>query len=721
MNRTCERASLDNELAAAASGNAGAMGHRSPDADPSGARIERQRQVPLRPDFRSRDNDCFSAPPLTEEAWPKQPMTIPALNAAGVVALALAAVGCGLMPGLALAASLSVYGQLPSIEAISLSPSGSRAAFVRTSDDLRTIQVVSLEHRQVLSTLRVGEQKVRGLTWADDHHLLIITSAAGLPFGLVGAKVEWAMLQVYDVARHRLTAVPHSPKEGSLDVLNVISGPLMVRRVDGHTVVFFPGFCLYGQVLPALFRVDIESGYERVVQRGSAATSQWLVDLAGGVIAEQDYYDKQQRWVLKIRRGAGLEDLASGQAAIDVPQILGLGPSADTLLIEVYEDGIPVWRPASLTDGTFGAPMAGQQILEAPIHDRLSHRVIGGLGVSADGDARYVFFEPGMQERWDAVVRAFAGARVSFASASEDFKKVVVFVDRPRIGPRYMLIDLGTSTTVSLGRVYEGVSDSHEVRRILYSAADGLPIPALLTLPPARDPKNLPLVVLPHGGPAARDIADFDWWSQALADQGYAVLRPNYRGSALPKGFLAAGFGEWGQKMQTDLSDGVRYLVREGIADPRRVCIAGASYGGYAALAGVALDPGVYRCAVSVAGMSDLKRMLEWAGENQANRAQRYWNRFMGVTGPKDPALDRISPVRHVDAVNVPVLLIHGRDDTVVPFEQSERMRDALRRAKKNVEFVQLKREDHWLSRSETRLQMLQTSVAFLRTHNPPD
>jgi dipeptidyl aminopeptidase/acylaminoacyl peptidase len=175
--------------------------------------------------------------------------------------------------------------------------------------------------------------------------------------------------------------------------------------------------------------------------------------------------------------------------------------------------------------------------------------------------------------------------------------------------------------------------------------------------------------------------------------------------------------------MQTDLSDGVRYLVKEGIADPARVCIMGASYGGYAALAGVTLDPGIYRCAVSVAGISDLKRMLEWeeAGHRYNEISLRYWDRFMGVSGSSDPRVDAISPIKHLDAVTVPVLLIHGRDDTVVPFEQSTVMLDALRKAKKNVDLVTLKNEDHWLSRSETRLQMLKSSVAFLRTNNPPD
>ena len=116
--------------------------------------------------------------------------------------------------------------------------------------------------------------------------------------------------------------------------------------------------------------------------------------------------------------------------------------------------------------------------------------------------------------------------------------------------------------------------------------------------------------------------------------------------------------------------------------------------------------------------------MLNWINDKNYHRdnfEQRSWDRFVGVNGPEDPVLAAISPIRHIDALNVPVLLIHGKDDTVVPFEQSSRMVDALRRAKKDVEFVTLQHEDHWLSRSETRLQMLQTSVAFLRAHNPPD
>jgi dipeptidyl aminopeptidase/acylaminoacyl peptidase len=132
----------------------------------------------------------------------------------------------------------------------------------------------------------------------------------------------------------------------------------------------------------------------------------------------------------------------------------------------------------------------------------------------------------------------------------------------------------------------------------------------------------------------------------------------------------------------------------------------------------------MYRCAVSVAGIADLKGFLKWT-DNRAGRSdnisQRYWDRFMGVKNPADPALQAISPIEHIGAVTAPVLLIHGRDDTVVPYEQSEAMARALKRAGKPVEFVTLAHEDHWLSRSATRLQMLQATVAFLKANNPPD
>jgi dipeptidyl aminopeptidase/acylaminoacyl peptidase len=619
------------------------------------------------------------------------------------------------------ATPLEVYGRLPAVEDVSLSPDGSKIAFVMTTQNTRVIRVISLADRKSLGGLRVGEAKLRGVSWADENHLLIMTSSTGMPWGLIGEQREWYMLQVFDLLTHRTVEAP-SINDDRVRTMNVTTGRVMVRRIAGHTVLFVPGIYVADRTLPMLVRFDLDAKTQSICRQGSESTDQWLVDADGEIVAEQDYGNRNQQWAIKLRRGGRLEVVASGQEAIDYPRLLGFGPTDDTLLVEKTEAGDPVWRLMSTKDGTLGPPMAEHKVLNQPIEDRLTYRMIGGVHV--EDDAHYVFFDPSLQRRWDATVKAFDGEHVQFASASAGFRSIVVRVDGKRFGYQYQLVNFDTDRAEPVGDIYAGLTEPLEVRRITYAAADGMQIPAYLTLPPGREQKNLPLIVLPHGGPAVRDTADFDWWSQALADQGYAVLRPNYRGSVLNERFLAAGFGEWGRKMQTDLSDGVRFLVKEGTADPGRVCIVGASYGGYAALAGVTLDPGVYRCAVSVAGPSDLRRMLDWVNAKNGsgkNYEQRYWDRFMGVTGPGDPVLSRISPIDHVDAINVPVLLIHGRDDTVVPFEQSEVMFKALRRSQKSVDLVVLDHEDHWLSRSETRLQMLKSTVAFLHAHNPPE
>ncbi len=626
-------------------------------------------------------------------------------------------------PWVGAAVPLEVYGRLPALEDVALSPDGSRIAFVSTVEDTRIVAAMALAGRKALGGFGISEEKLRWLAWADSSHLLLETSTSVSPPDYVGQEREWHLLHVYDVEQHKLTTIPDPRRLNEyFPQIIAISEHPMVRHIDGHTVLFVPALYPQRQPLHALIRVDLATWQERLVLLGSAATQEWMVDAAGELVAEQDYDEERQRWTLKIRRDGRLQPVLSGEAAIDTPHLLGFGPNADTLLMQSIEDEQPVWRLVSLRDGTVSAPMAERKELDFPIEDHRTYRMIGG--VHGGDNARFVFFDPTLQQRWDSVMGAFVGDRLRLVSWSDDFSKLVLLVDGPQHGYVYELVDLDSHTATPVGDVYAGGAPSLEVRRISYAAADGLPIPAYLTLPAGRAERKLPLIVLPHGGPARHDVAQFDWWAQALANQGYAVLQPNYRGSDLSRSFLAAGFGEWGRKMQTDLSAGVRYLAAQGIIDPARVCIVGASYGGYAALAGVTLDPGVYRCAISVAGIADLKRMLKWVNDRHFNRdnyEQRYWERFMGARGPDDRVLAEISPIDHIASVSVPVLLIHGRDDTVVPYEQSRVMAEALRRANKDVQFVTLQHEDHWLSRSETRLQMLQASVAFLRAHNPPD
>jgi dienelactone hydrolase len=634
-------------------------------------------------------------------------------------------------PNIRAAVPLEVYGRLPHYENVVLSPDGSRVAFIRTDQNARTVVVLELASGNKLGELRAGDQKLRGIRWADNDRLMIFTSVTAIPATFLWNESEWRQLQIFDLKSGRSYMVPQ-PRGSDISLMTMITGHATVRRIEDHTVLFVGGLQVIGrpiahgrgrEVVPVLMRVDLESDSSRIVFAGKRGfIESWTIDDAGEVASDELYDQRSHHWSILISRAGRLQEVAAGDEAIDFPRVLGSGPVADTLLLQRIEDGDAVWRLLSLKDGSIGAPLAERKTVDQPIEDPLTFRMMGGVHV---GDSEeYVFFDPSAQQSWQAAVRAFPSERVRFESVAAGFKKVIVRVEGERDGYCFELVDLTTHRAEPLGDVYEGIGKPFEVRRIDYTAADGLQIPAYLTLPRGRPAQKLPLIVLPHGNPAGRDTADFDWWSQALADQGYAVLRPNYRGSELNRAFLERGFGEWGRKMQTDLSDGVRYLAHEGVIDPARVCIVGTSYGGYAALAGVSLDPGVYRCAVSVAGMSDLHRWLHSVNHQHYGRdtaAQRYWERFIGASGPDDPSADAISPFRHLDAITVPVLLIHGKDDTVVPFEQSQVMYDALKGAHKDVQLLPLQGEDHWLSRSETRLEMLKTSVAFLREHNPAD
>jgi dipeptidyl aminopeptidase/acylaminoacyl peptidase len=333
-----------------------------------------------------------------------------------------------------------------------------------------------------------------------------------------------------------------------------------------------------------------------------------------------------------------------------------------------------------------------------------------------------VLFDPARQFAVTKVHSAFPNLHVSLIDWTPDLSHLIVKTSGTDDSGTYYAVDINAMSAKAVG--YERLAIAPEqvgpVSTIEYKAADGLEIEGILTLPPGREPKNLPVVMLPHGGPYAHDIADFDWWAQAFASRGYAVLQPNFRGSTnRDAAFRNAAHNEWGRKMETDISDGLAELARRGIVDPKRACIMGASYGGYAALAGVTLQHGIYRCAVSDAGVSDLRMMYQYdvpvGVTSEVSHASM--RDFLG-----DPSTyDARSPRMHAAEADAPVLLTQGKDDTVVPFEQSQVMYDALKAAGKPVEMVVMAGEDHWLSTGATRLQMLTAALAFVEKYNPPD
>jgi dipeptidyl aminopeptidase/acylaminoacyl peptidase len=259
---------------------------------------------------------------------------------------------------------------------------------------------------------------------------------------------------------------------------------------------------------------------------------------------------------------------------------------------------------------------------------------------------------------------------------------------------------------------------------VRYKARDGLEIPAFLTLPRSAEvKKNLPLIVYVHGGPWSRGPG-WRWQCdvQFLASRGYAVLQPEFRGSV---GFgdqhFRASFKQWGQSMQDDLADGARWAIERGIADPKRICIMGASYGGYATLMGLAKDGDLFRCGVDWVGVSDILLMFDAHWSDMSDEWKRYGMPMMiGDRQADAPKLAATSPMKLATRIRNPLLIGHGRVDRRVPIEHGKRLYDAVKPHNANVEWVEYDQEGHGWSLPETEVDWWTRVEAFLAKHIPP-
>ena len=644
--------------------------------------------------------------------------------------------GC-LMPVLLLAVAtaapaappLEVYGHLPGVEHLALSPSGERVATIAVMGERRRL-IVATTRGKLLQAVEAGDFKIRDVWWADDDHVLTATSSTyKAPLLLVSKQIELLNVFSLSVPQGRLLAVFDKSRTVSPAVFGVYGS----AAVEGHSQGYFGGLTLAstitgetildtssGFIFPDLYQVDLESGKVARIARGSPEHLGWVMDAGGSVVAHDEYDRENRRW----RLYAGNDHdrlLLEVPAPIDVPQLWGLGRTPGAVL---------VYDPRS----------AGDTVIEVDVRSGSRQDLLPGAGDSRslrdpatglllgfdtdDGDYPAVFV-PTLRARLKGTLKAFPGLQTRIVSFSRSFDRLVAFTDGGDDSGTWWLVDIPAGTAEPIGYAYPKIrrADVGRSRVVEYQARDGLALDGVLTLPPGSPGQKLPVVILPHGGPiGVHDGTGFDWWAQAYASVGYAVFQPNYRGSSgRDQQFREAGYGEWGGRMLTDIADGLAALAGAGIVDPRRACIVGGSYGGYAALAGVTVQQGLYRCAVAVAGVADLPAFVGWKqrGSGSKSAGLRFLREAIGAED--GAAMARLSSRQLAARADAPVLLIHGIDDTVVPVAQSEAMADALGRAGKPHEFIRMKGEDHWLSRDETRTAMLEASVAFLRRHNPAD
>lgn len=337
------------------------------------------------------------------------------------------------------------------------------------------------------------------------------------------------------------------------------------------------------------------------------------------------------------------------------------------------------------------------------------NRVVGASFVTDKRETE--FFDPDLRKLGLALGKALPGRLVTFVDASADESKLLLFAGSDSDPGLYYLYDKATRNLQELiaARPQLEKLKLATVKAVSYPAADGTPIPAYLTLPPGSDGKNLPAIVMPHGGPSARDEWGFDWLAQYFAQQGYAVLQPNYRGSAGygAEWFQKNGFQSWRTAIG-DVNDAGRWLEKQGVAAPGKLAIVGWSYGGYAALQSAVVDPDLFKAVVAVAPVTDLETLrsefLNFTSYLQVSN-------FIG----KGPHVTEGSPAQNAARIKAPVLLFHGDLDANVGIGESRLMERKLKDAGRKAELVEFQGLDHQLNDDAARTQLLAKSDAFLK------
>jgi dipeptidyl aminopeptidase/acylaminoacyl peptidase len=625
------------------------------------------------------------------------------------------------------------FGTLPVQTNAVLSRDGQWLAWVDHREAKPRVVIFDVLARKPQRILAVPERvKLRHLVWSDNETLLIVLSET------TESKVAT------EVSREYFRTIAHDVSGGSGRMLPINNGgassvgkqtgttiiarsgkPALANLIAAHTtkpktvIMSTYGAC-NAVIANCLLEVDTRTGIGTVIKVGNEFTTMWVVDRDGRPVAREDWDWHKHAYRLYALAGERVREILRKDDS-EHPTLTGLLADGSALVLLATNGRRYQAAWALPLDGSPARLLAEDP--DADITNTYTDVYTGTIiGVYVSGTKTTVqWLDPSAQHRQDVLQRAFAGRQVEVYGWTADGAKCLARVETPSSPPVYYLVDFTTHRADIAAEEYPALAGVPlgEVKEITYKARDGTAIPAYLTAPSGKSTVPVPLVVLPHGGPNARDYPTFDWLAQFLASRGYAVLQPEFRGSiGFGDAFREAGYRQWGGLMQDDVTDGVHSMIEQGIADPHRICIVGASYGGYAALAGAAFTPGLYACAVSINGVTDLPALMReevpiYSGTLSTSLS--VWKARIGA--PNDPNLSSRSPINAVKSITTPILIVYGTGDGVVPTEQSERMARALSAAGKPVALVTLPGEDHWLSRTDTRVQVLRELDSFLKLH----
>lgn len=613
---------------------------------------------------------------------------------------------------------LEAFGKLPDAQSVELSPNGKQIAFIRNVDGSSLIGVTDLAKQKTHYILKTDNEKFKigWFVWANDNLLLVSSDYPVYSNGV--AYTESRLLKLNPKGQDGTLKPVIAPKIGGYNqkkdhIAQFQNKIIDMLPEDPDHIMMSVDFDIPGK--PSVYLVDLSKKTTRsLVMAGKSNIDGWLTD--------------QQH---RVRLGFGIDDTKKFYRLFDLatetwrtiweyeifdaPDItpLGFGLDPNFLYISADYEGRYTLFKVDVSKNELPRELVvadPQYDIEGPlIYSNVTHDVIGIHHSGHEGGK--IFFDKSYREFQDKLNQALPNSFNSVVSYSADERKYILFNSSSTSPGAYFVGDKDQKTMDFLLEEYPLLYNKplSGKKKITFKARDGLEIEAYLTQAQGGIKPGSPAIILPHGGPMARDYADFDWLSEFLANRGYTVVQPNFRGSSgYGFAFEMAAIQQYGGAMQDDLQDAANWLIANHPIDKNKICILGASYGGYAALMAAATQQETFKCAASFAGMADLELSL---------RKLMSFRNYKVAKKQFGHDLESNSPINLAKNINIPVLLLHGDKDRIVSVEQSRNMASALKSYDKDVSYIEFENGNHHLEIEAHRLATLKAIEEFLGKH----
>lgn len=611
---------------------------------------------------------------------------------------------------------IELYAKLPKASQLKLSPNGDYAAYL-TPVNGRTALVFHDFSGKIKPFLipSLEDAEMQWFRWANNEYLLVsyaFTSRRN------GQRFKSTRLVSFHVASNK-NIVLLKPKAGSKRakgaVGNIQDQVLDYLPKDKDNILM--SIDMNGDGRDEIRTVNIKTGKSKYYSSTRLNISDWDVDQQNVARMAYGYNNKDER-VIEYKN----PETNKWQNAKEMPWYkksygfvdFDKNPRIAYMLVP-NKNGVNGMVKYDMLQDKIIETLFQDEVYDAQgiKYDNSTGEVIGVTYTHSQYDVHYT--DPFYKSLKTTLQKAFGAGHINILNYNRSKQVAILYYQARNVAGAYFALDMKSKQAKPLFYNYHQAIDQTlgQTKVVNITTRDNQTIEAYMTLPAQSTGKNLPTIILPHGGPHARSNASYYYEAQMLANRGYAVLQPNFRGSTgYGDHFVAAGRNQWGGLMQDDVTDATKWMIKSGISDPKRICIMGGSYGGYASLMGLVKEQDLYQCAISINGVTDIIAMRRNDAFFIGGRA---WSKSWGLDGSKDR---EISPYHQSDKITKPVLLIHSKDDTRVPYNQSKKMQRRLKN-KVDAKYIQIEYGGHSLETEAARLESLKAIESFLKKHLP--